>query len=240
MDLCNLQIGEPEKLIAELDPRLRACRTVGEASTLLSSELYDRCRCGATQERALVLSRVYLSLPFSTLDAGGQAFAREKFGLQPAPRDLFLALVGTHGDRPEWCDRAKSNGHRAIPLNRTTVATVPMLARCFQQIGFDLDVVLKPGEGIHTEGVSRSFGLFHVEQALGSPFVPAQEDFVKSCGVQSVLGCGTMLPDGAVSIWIGFLRGKVTQQAAVPLIPMMPSFWHVVQPIYRRRSLFAA
>lgn len=240
MDLCALKVGEPEGLVAELGARLKACASVEEACTLLCGELFERCRPGGDGERSLVLSRIYLSLPFSVLDPGSAGFAREKFGLDPAPGDLFLALLGTKGDDPDWCDRKRSKGHRAIPLNRQTVTTVPMLARCFQQIGFDLDLVLKAEEGIHLDGVSSAFGLFHVEDAAGSPFVPAQAEFVAPAGVRSVVGCGTMLPNGAVSIWIGFSRHAVAQGAALPLIPMMPAFWHLAQPLYRRKAFFAA
>lgn len=241
MDLCTLKVGDPEDLVSDLGPRIQAHRSVEEACSLLSRALYEGCTSGASNERSLVLSRIYLSLPFSLLDPGSRTFAKEKFGIDPAPADLFLALLGTHGDAPEWADRTRSQGHRAIPLNRQTVTTVPMLARCFQQIGFDLDKVLQPKEaGIHIEGVSSGFGLFHVEEAAGSPFVPAQDGFVKPHGVRSVVGCGTMLPNGAVSIWIGFSRHSIAQQQAVPLVAMMPAFWLLAQPLYRRRALFAA
>lgn len=236
MDLTALGVGEPDRLLQELAPRFRSAKSVQAACELLSAQLHECCRSGP--DPSLVLSRVYLSLPFASLDPGGQEFARAKFGLSPGPKDLFLALLGTWGDAPEWRDRAKSDGHRAIPLNRQTVTTVPMLARCFQQIGFDLEIMLKADPGIHLAGVTKSFGLFHVEKAPGSPYIPAQEGFVKPRGVQSVVGCGTMLPDGAVSVWIGFSRHAIRQEAAIPLIPMMPAFWHLVQAQYRRRMIF--
>lgn len=237
MDLSSLPVGEPEDFVRELTPRLEASRTVEEACGVLARSLHERCLSGGA--RSLVLSRIYLSLPHSALDPGSVQFVREKFGLSPSGSDVFLALMATAGDRPAWCDRKESQGHRAIPLDHQTVATVPMLARCFQQIGFNLDLVLAGEEGIHLEGVPSAFGLFHVEEALGSPFVPAQEDFVKPCGVRSAVGCGTMLPNGAVSIWIGFSRHAIARRAATPLIAMMPAFWHVVQPLYRRRAYFA-
>ncbi|MBI2920044.1 MAG: hypothetical protein HYY18_03045 [Planctomycetes bacterium] len=239
MDLTALDVGAPEAFVEGLAPGFKTAGSVQAACDGLASGLYRACVSGPSQERSLVLSRVYLSLPFASLDSGGQEFARGKFGLSPAPGDRFLALMGTQGDDAAWNDRATSSGHRAIPLNRQTVTTVPMLARCFQQIGFDLDIVIGTGGGIHLEGVSRAFGLFHVENAPGSPFIPAQDDFVRPRGVRSVVGCGTMLPDGAVSVWIGFSRHPIRQQAALPLIPMMPGFWHAVQPLYRRRAIFA-
>jgi len=239
MDLCNLKVGEPDALVNELAPRLRAAKTVEEACMLLCGELYERCRKGGDGERSLILSRIFLSLPFPALEPGVAAFAKEKkAGLDSTTGDMFLTLLGTRGDDPDWCDRKRSKGHQAIPLTRETVKKVPMMSRCFQQIGFNLDIVLKAEEDIHLDGVSSAFGVFHVEDAQGSPFVPAQDNFVKPRGVHSVLGCGTMLPNGAVSIWIGFLRHVVAQGAALPLVPMMPAFWHLIQPIYRRRALF--
>ncbi|MBI3925046.1 MAG: hypothetical protein HY319_05860 [Armatimonadetes bacterium] len=238
MNLCALSVGEPQAFVSGLDQPLKACGSVEESCALLCSALYEQCRApggGAS----LVLSRVYLALPFSALDSGGARFVRENFGVDPAPSDLFLALLGTRGDAPEWCDRKLSRGHRAIPLNRHTATTVPMLARCFQQIGFDLDTILQAEEGIHLEGLSRSFGVFHVEDALGSPYVPAQDEFVKPYGVKSVVGSGTMLPNGAISIWIGFARQPIERGSALPLVPMMPAFWQLVHPLYRRRSIFA-
>lgn len=236
MDLSALKLADPEALVNELAPQIRKAGSIEQAATLLCSTLYDRCTKG--EERSLVLSRVYLSLPYSALDPGGAAFARDTFGLSPRPDDLFLCLVGTWGDQEEWRDLRRSHGHRAIPLNRETVTTVPMLARCFQQIGIDTDVLLAGEKGIHLEGVSRTFGLFHVEEALGSPYIPAQDGFVRPLGVRSALGCGTMLPNGAVSIWIGFTRHPVTT-SALPLIPLMPGFWLHASPLYRRKAIYA-
>jgi class 3 adenylate cyclase len=68
--------------------------------------------------------------------------------------------------------------------------------------------------------------------------VPAQEDFVLPYGVASVLGCGTMLPNGAVALWIGFARHLIQQDSALPLIPLVPAFLRVIQHLYRRKALF--
>lgn len=237
MNLAALQISDPEGLVNRLAPRLKQSRSVESACQLLSREMLETC-VSAGGERSLVLSRVYLSMLFSQLDPGAMDFARSKSAGEPRPVDLFLALVGTWGDEPDWQDRRRSRGHRAIPLNRDTVKSVPMLARCFQQIGFDLEIVLLGEEGIHLEGVPAGFGLFHVEEARGSPYIPAQEDFVVPRGVRSAIGCGAMLPNGAVSIWIGFSRHPIPRGAAVPLISLMPAFWVLAQPLYRRRALF--
>jgi two-component system NtrC family sensor kinase len=239
MNLNALKVNAPEQLIDELSPQIRACRSVEQACALLSQELYQRCVCGEPAAPSLVLSRIYLSLPFSALDPESQSFAHKESGSPQGPNDPFLTLLGTWGDEPSWRSRTASQGHRAIPLNRDTLASAPMLARCFQQIGFNTDKILRAEDGIHVEGVASSFGLFYVENAQGSPFVPAQAGFVLPYHVRTVIGCGTMLLNGAVSIWIGFTRHQFAHQAGIPFIAMMPAFWQLVQPLYRRRALYA-
>ena len=152
---------------------------------------------------------------------------------------MFLALLGTHGAQPEWCDIRASVGHAAIRLDRKTIDSAPMLSRCFEQMGLDLNAVGRVESGIHLEGVVRSFGLFHVLHARGSAFVPAHTDFVEPYAVESVLGCGTVLLDGAVSIWIGFSKQVIGADQAMPLLPMMPMFWQNIQSTYRRGAIFA-
>ncbi|MBI3271852.1 MAG: hypothetical protein HYZ53_22865 [Planctomycetes bacterium] len=237
MDLSALRVGEPEEELRRMARSLSACRTVEQACTFLCRELHYACRRPEDGESSLVLNRVFLSLPGSALEEECLRSVREKLGAAATPQHTFLALLGSYGALPEWRDPRRSAGHRAILLDRKTVDSAPMLARCFQQIGFNLDVVLRTDSGARFEGVTGAFGLFHVADALGSPYVPAQEEFVKPRGVRSVVGCGTMLPDGAVSIWIGFTRHRVPYEAAIPLLPLMPSFWHLVQSLYRRKAL---
>lgn len=238
MDLTATEVDAFEQFVQGITGEVSATRSLEQCANLLCRKLYDDCRQPDTLKASLVLSRLYLSLPYSHLPPDIQSFARRKFSLDPSPKDLFLVLMGTTGREPQWCDRRQSAGHQAIPLNRTTVQSVPMLARCFQQIGFDLEIVLKGETGILLEGIPSSFGVFHVEDALVSPYVPAQEEFVKPYGVHSVIGGGTMLPDGAVSIWIGFTTLFIPADATLPLVRLMPSFWHACHPLYRARCFF--
>ncbi len=238
VDLSEIRIGQPEELVAQVNARLRACLTVEEACGLFARELYERCTVGA--EPSLVLSRIYLTLPFQRLPRALREQAEARSGALIAPAETFLALVGTHGAAPEWCDVRSSVGHSAIRLDRKTIDSAPMLARCFEQMGLDLDAVGRVEPGIHLESVGRSFGLFHVLHARGSPFVPAQADFVEPHGVESVLGCGTVLLDGAVSIWIGFSRHVIGPDQAMPLLPMMPVLWQTLQSMYRRDAIFGS
>lgn len=191
----------------------------------------------ASGARALVLSRLYLSLPSARLDAPTRAFAEASLGHSPLPTDRFLCLVGTQGDLEGWRRIDASVRHRAIPLNRATLGRAPMLARLFEEIDVDLDSVLHAEAGLFLETIRRTFGIFHVAEAAGSPFIPAQDEFVRAHGVRSVVGCGAMLPDGAVSTWIGFSREPLSRPPHA-LVTLLPSFWERAQKLYRRGAIF--
>ena len=56
-----------------------------------------------------------------------------------------LALLATAGDEPDWNDRDRSRGHRAIPLaSERMVEELPMIAQLIRQLGLDVGSVLRP------------------------------------------------------------------------------------------------
>jgi hypothetical protein len=59
----------------------------------------------------------------------------------------------------------------------------------------------------------KAYNVFYVKDALGSPFVPAQ-DFVVAYGIKSVLGFGGMLPDGNLFAIIIFSKIHITKETA--------------------------
>jgi hypothetical protein len=69
----------------------------------------------------------------------------------------------------------------------------------------DLGALLTPNPGLMADA-NRSFNVFHVPEALGSPYVPAQRDFVERHGIRSVLGFGGMLPTGDIFAIILFSK----------------------------------
>jgi hypothetical protein len=56
--------------------------------------------------------------------------------------------------------------------------------------------------------------VFHVEQAVGNPFIPAQEEFVVRYGIQSVVGCGGQLRSGELFAVILFSKVPIDETAA--------------------------
>lgn len=147
---------------------------------------------------ACPLVRFYRTIPLAGLPMELQVLVRDtlkenSFG----PGTRFLNLVATRGTLPEWNDPEKSKGHRFIPLlSKNQINQLPMVAQLIRQFGLDPMEVINPGPSILLELEQKSYGVFHVEEALGSPFIPRQDDFVVPYGIRSVLGMGGILPTG--------------------------------------------
>jgi hypothetical protein len=185
----------------------------------------------------LILSRVYHSFDFPLLPPSLQQVAKQVWKEEALPTSKFIALMGTYGDESGWCDRNQSQGHKAILLSHQSLNKIPMVSRLLQQIGFDMGVLL--GEkGIEFGGISGTYGVFYVSPALGSPYIPAQ-DFVKKYDVKSVLGTGVMLPQGDISIYIGFSRVEVTNEVAANIASLMSLFWQHAFPLLEERGMFS-
>lgn len=124
----------------------------------------------------------------------------------------WLALMGTIGSEPDWCDRRKSKGHQVIPADSPVT---PMLQAAFAQIGLQFGQAidkpfLKNPEAL--EGSGR-LGYFHVPVALNSPYIPDQ-DFVKTYHIQSVIGIGSEFLGNSAQMTICFGRHPISAEKA--------------------------
>jgi hypothetical protein len=128
-----------------------------------------------------------------------------------------LALLATRGSKLVWNDVATSINHQCIPLPSVEVVKrAPMIARLLADLGVPLELVVAPpvSLGFLLDQVHESFNLFHIERALGSPFIPAQDDFVKPYHVQSVLGVGNLMSDGELFVVLLFTRVFILHEVA--------------------------
>jgi serine phosphatase RsbU (regulator of sigma subunit)/anti-sigma regulatory factor (Ser/Thr protein kinase) len=163
---------------------------------------------------ACALARLFKTHPLERLPAPLREDARAKLpGAEPSVR--CLTLLGTAGDRPDWCSRHRSRGHGVIPLpGEEAVRAAPMIAGLVDQFGLDAKLVAGVAR---PDGPSRldsqGCDVFHVEDARGSPLVPAQ-DFVAAHGIASVLGFGGLLPSGELFAVILFSRTGVSRRTA--------------------------
>jgi len=179
---------------------------------------YEHFRSPESEEPSCVLVRCFQTSSYASLPLDYRDAADRLLDFTPIDRRMrCLALLATRGDRTVWNDVATSIAHQAIPLPSVEVVRrAPMIARLLEQLGVPIErlVALKPDAGFVMEESDESFNVFHVPQALASPFIPAQESFVEPFGVQSVVGMGGVLADGEFFAVILFTRVAVTREVA--------------------------
>lgn len=186
--------------------------------------LYDALGDGG-DGRACVMVRFYRTHPYGALPPELQRFAKRAFGAvaisPPEPGMKCLALLATVGDEPQWNDRRASEGHQAIPLpSPYVVERAPMIAQLVREFGMDLGSVVRPGADVVRAPAGKSHGVFHVEDAAGSPYIPAQAGFVDRYGIRSVVGFGGLLPAGELFAVILFSRVHVPVGSADRFRPL--------------------
>lgn len=164
-----------------------------------------------TGDKEVALVRFFKTQSYGQLDGELQAAARALVSSeQLKDHTKCLVLMATAGISPEWNSRQSSSGHRAIPLvSEEAVAGIPMIASLIQQFGLPLAYIIDAAPELIIELDERSYNVFHVEQALNSPYIPAQESFVVPFGIQSVLGFGGMLPTGNLFAVIIFAKTRI-------------------------------
>lgn len=169
-----------------------------------------------TGEPSLALVRFYKTLPFERLEAPLQSVAlaagRGTSSLHGVP---CLTLLATAGEEPDWNDRRASRSHRVIPLPTTSALDeLPMVAALVRELGLDPQDIVHP----HPQDIraldQRRYNVFYVPEALDSPHVPAQSDFVVPYGIRSVLGFGGVLPSGALFAVLMFSSTPIPPETA--------------------------
>ena len=208
--------------LSQLVQASAALRGVGEGATSMEAcaggvvrYLYDQLGDGEDQ-RACALVRFYKTHAYAGLDPDLQAFARGVLGSEPPQPSLScLVMLATAGDQPAWNTRALSVGHRAIPLpSPEVVAEAPMIAQLISQFGLETRELLEPDPDLLTDMAQKTYNVFHVAKALGSPYVPAQEDFVVPNGIESVVGFGGLFPSGELFAVILFSKVPIPRDTA--------------------------
>lgn len=187
-----------------------------EAAGRIVRYLHDTLIDGQTGERSCSLVRFFKTHSYQGLDDELQGFARGVLGRPPPSLDMkCLVLLATAGEKPEWNSRRASQGHQAIPLmSEEAVRQIPMIQNLLTQLGIPVGIVLNPGRQILLDMEQRTYNVFHVPEVLGSPYIPAQEEFVIPRGLCSVLGVGGLLPDGDIFVVILFLKTPTSVEVA--------------------------
>lgn len=207
-------------------------QSMEEAASRTVRFLYDSLVGSEAGERACLLVRCFKTHPFGELPTPLRQLAAGALDAEPAsPTMQCLTLLGTAGDSPEWNSRRASAGHQVIPLpSASGVSRIPMIAQLIKQLGLEVSSVLKPDPKLVVDLQQKSFNVFYVPTAQGSPYIPAQEDFVIPLGVQSVLGFGGVLPRGDLFAVIMFARVPLPPETAELFKPLALSVKLAILP----------
>jgi len=217
LDVSDFTVGGMLRAGIAIRRAVRGAQSLEAAADAIVRYLYEHCVSGPDAERSCALVRFYKTHPFRALQPAQRDFAVQQLGAHPVdPAMRCLTLVATAGDRPEWNARRRSRGHQAIPLpSAERIRAAPMIMKLIEDLGLDIDSVLAGAEPAARGPDHRSYDVFHVEDALGSPFIPAQRDFVIPERIASVVGFGGLLRSGELFAVVLFSRARIPASSAV-------------------------
>jgi two-component system, NtrC family, sensor kinase len=89
-----------------------------------------------------------------------------------------------------------------------------MNSQLIMQLGIDVETFLKPNPTLVLEIEQKTYNVFFVRDTAGSPFAPAQENFVIPYKVRSVLGFGGLLSSGDLYAVLLFTRVSISRDSA--------------------------
>jgi hypothetical protein len=216
LDLTNFTVGGMLRAGIAVRRVVRGAESLEEAADRLVRFFYDSCVSTETGERTTVLVRFYKTHPYGDLPLDLQLFAeRNSGGGKLAPGLRCLTLLASAGVEPGWMSRQSSRGHQAIPLpSADIVRQAPMIARLIEELGFDIESVIRGDVMPERPGDAKTYDVFHVKDAVGSPSIPAQREFVLPYGVTSVIGFGGLLRSGELYAIVLFSRVPISESSA--------------------------
>jgi hypothetical protein len=200
-----------------------ALRKMGTGATSLEEVadkivhyLHDHLIDKKTGEKACALVRFFKAHPYGELEEDLQEFARNVMKTSPgSPAMKCLILLASAGTLPEWNSRKQSRGHKAIPLpSEHFVRAFPMISQMIQQMGLEIVTIMQPDPAVVVDMTQKTYNVFHIPEATGNKYIPAQDDFVIPFGVRSVIGFGGILPSGNLFVIIMFSKVPVPRQTA--------------------------
>ncbi len=198
-------------------------RQLGEQSSSLQQAasravnyLYTHLGNEETGVRECALVRCFKTASYSRLDPATQQLAREKLGgIAPFPEMKCFTLVASAGEESAWNHVERSHRYRVIPMvSADFVKQFPMFSQLLHQFGVSTAFDVTPEGEWLVDLEEKTYNVFYVPDAVGSPYVPMQEGFVGKYGIKSVLCFGGMLPSRDLFAVIVFSKIPVPREAA--------------------------
>ncbi|MEO5378148.1 MAG: response regulator [Magnetococcus sp. DMHC-6] len=221
-----------EKLRSSGDGR----ESMEQVAQKITHSMYDLFRNPETNERSFVLVRLFKTHFFDLLPPLLKRSVAEQL---PEHREIHnpqcLTLLGTSGDKQEWNSRLTSKGHQAIPLfSQQFTLSLPMVANLLTQLGLQISEVIQPNPFMQIEEQDQKYNLFFIENARGSPLIPAQEEFVIPYAIRSVIGFGGILSAQSIFAVLAFSRESISKSTAMMLRPLARNVKSALLPFTSR------
>ena len=215
-DLSRFSLGDMTRCGGDLRRLGADARAMEVVADRVVRYLYDRLRTPDLDAPACALVRMFVTMPYHALDAEQKAFAQGLLGGESHPPGMkCLTLLATAGDERAWNSRHTSAGHKALPLpSAESIARAPMIAQLIRQLGVETGTLLSADPRVVIDTDQHTFNVFYVEDAHGSPYIPAQREFVEPYAIRSVLGFGGLLPSGDLFTTILFSRTHIPRNIA--------------------------
>jgi len=213
-DLSRLTLTDMTRCGSSLRKLGDGATSMEEAADRIVHYLHDNFISQASGRRSCALVRFFKTHRYGELDPELQTFADRVLGSPPPSADMrCLTLLASSGERPQWNGREHSVGHKAIPLpSLEAVHRIPMIARLIKQLGLEITSLVDTSTSLLVDDEQRSYNVFYVADAEGSPHIPAQDEFVVPLGIRSVLGFGGILPLGDLFTVILFSTDAIPRE----------------------------
>jgi hypothetical protein len=201
----------------------KALRMIGEGAKSMEEVadrivryLYDNLIDGETGTRACALVRLFKTHAYEGLDSELREVAQKMLGNKPAyPGMKCMVLLATTGDEQQWQSRKTSRGHKAVPLpSEEAMNQIPMFLPLIEQFGMQADMLIKPDPKFLLDLEQRAYNVYYVPEALGNPYISAQEGFIIPYKIKSILGFGGLLPSGEMFAVPMFFKVPVSKEVA--------------------------
>jgi len=214
-DLAEFTLADMVRCGAALRTLASQSATVEGAAQNVTRFLYDSLKTRPFGRRCCVLVRFFKTHEYGRLPSDLQKAARSAATSPPGESTKCLVLLGSSGGEPQWNGRQGSRRHKCLPLqSQAVIEQFPMISRLIRQLGMPVSELLRPAPETIRDFDRKDFGVFYVPVAAGSPFVPAQKEFVMPFGVRSALGFGGILADGELFAVIIFSRVPIPSATA--------------------------
>jgi hypothetical protein len=192
------------------------CQSMEEAATRIVEYFYNNFADETSMKGDFALVRLFATQTFGKLDSGLKKAARKWLSDVTVNKETkCLTLLASIGDVDAWKSRDNSKGHKAIPLSSEEVVNkLPMIRNLIKQLGLDIKTIISPDPALIKDVAEKTYNIFLVSDALGSPYIPAQNDFVIPYQIKSVIGFGGVFPDGEIFAVIIFSKKFISEEVA--------------------------